>query len=130
MHFIDQFTQARQALADYRLALFHRTPGIAAGLGGCAGVTCHLLNGRFQLAQGIADLPGIAGLALGAAVQRSAHAGQGVAAAGHLLGVVADGADQLHQVLTQAVERLLDVVQFAVGLAQGDGLGEVALGPA
>jgi hypothetical protein len=60
----------------------------------------------------------------------AAHAGQGVAAAGHLLGVVADGAHQLHQVLAQAVERLLDVVQFAVGLAQGDGLGEVAFGPA
>ncbi|MNN15985.1 hypothetical protein D3C81_1291090 [compost metagenome] len=52
-----------------------------------------------------------------------------MAAASHLLGVVADGADQLHQVLAQAVERFLDVVQLAVGLAQGYGGGEVAFGP-
>ncbi|MNN04832.1 hypothetical protein D3C81_1175700 [compost metagenome] len=109
--------------------MFHRPPCIAAGVGGRAGIAGHLLNGRFQLTQRVADLPGVAGLALGAVVQGGAHAGQGVAAASHLLGVVADGADQLHQVLAQAVERFLDVVQLAVGLAQADGGGEVALGP-
>ncbi|MNO94354.1 hypothetical protein D3C76_859720 [compost metagenome] len=83
-------------MADHRLALFHGASGIAAGVGGGTGVAGHLHDGRFQLGQGITDLPGVARLAFGTMVQRGAHAGQGVAAARDLLGVVTNGADQFH----------------------------------
>ncbi|MCY1414040.1 hypothetical protein D9M71_294800 [compost metagenome] len=104
LHLVDQRPQPGQALADHCLALLDRPPGIVAGVGSLTGIAGHLEDGRLQLAQGIADLRGIAGLAFGAIVQGAAHAGQGMAAAGDLLGVVADGADQLDQINTQTVE--------------------------
>ncbi|MND97554.1 hypothetical protein D3C80_898760 [compost metagenome] len=104
LHFIDQRTQAGQALADHRLALLHRASGIAAGIGGLAGIAGDLQDGCFQLAQGIADLRGVPGLTLGACMQSAAHAGQGMAAACDLFRVAADGSDQLHQIQAQTVE--------------------------
>ena len=129
LDFADQRVQTIQALADDLLTLAQGAVGIAAGGGGLAGVAGDLLNGGLQLAEGVADLPGVAGLALGAGVQAAAEVGQGAAGAGDLLGMLADGADQLDQVGAQAVQRGLDVAQFAGAGVQLDVLGEVALGP-
>ena len=43
----------------------------------------------------------------------SAEVGQGAAAAGHLLGVTANGADQVDQVQAQTIEGLFDIAQLA-----------------
>ncbi|MNH15437.1 hypothetical protein D3C79_750510 [compost metagenome] len=84
--------------------MLYRASGIAAGIGGLAGIAGDLQDGCFQLAQGIADLRGVPGLTLGACMQRAAHAGQGMAAACDLFRVAADGSDQLHQIQAQTVE--------------------------
>ena len=104
LHFTHQGMQPGQALADHPLPLGHRQPGAAAGIGGLAGIARHLRDGRFQFTQGVADLRGICGLAFSATVQASAQLGQGLAAAGHLFGIQAQGAHQVHQVAAQAVK--------------------------
>ena len=103
LYFTDQGMQPGQALANHPLPLGHRKAGTAAGIGSLAGVARHLGNGGLQLTQRVADLCAIAGLALGAAVQSGAQLGQGPAAAGHLLGIQAQGAHQVHQIAAQAV---------------------------
>ncbi|MNG04352.1 hypothetical protein D3C84_874780 [compost metagenome] len=65
----------------------------------------------------------------GAAVQVTAQVGQCSAAAGNLLGVETNGPDQIHQVGAQAIERSLNIVQFAIGIAQFDIPAEVAFCP-
>ncbi len=129
LHFTDQRVQAGQAQADHALALFHGLTRAATGAGRLAGIPGHLLDGGFQFAQGVTDLRGIAGLALGTVMQTTAQLGEGAAAAGHFLGIPANGAHQVHQVGAQAIQGGFDVVQFTVGLAQRNGLAEVALGP-
>ncbi len=109
--------------------MLYRLARTATGPGGLAGIPGDLLDGGFQFAQGITDLRGVAGLALGAVVQAAAQFGQGAAAACHFFGIATDGADQIHQVGAQAVKGGLDIVQFTVGLAQGNRLAEVAFGP-
>jgi hypothetical protein len=59
-------------VADHLLALFQSAVGVTASVGGLAGITCNLLDGGLQFAEGIADLRGVAGLAFGAAVQAAA----------------------------------------------------------
>ncbi|MNL05276.1 hypothetical protein D3C87_1258630 [compost metagenome] len=129
LHFTHQFMQPGEAQADDFLPVLHRQSGMSTGVGGLAGIAGDLLNGRLQFAEGIADHRGIAGLMLGAAVQVVAQLRQGAAAAGDLLGVEANGAHQIHQISPQAIERGLNVMQFAIGLAQFNVLAEVALGP-
>ncbi len=87
--------------------------GIAAGIGGLTGVLGDLADGRFQLAQCIADQRGIPGLAFGAAVQTAAEVGQSAAGAGDLFGMAANAGDQFHQITTQMIERVFDVAQLA-----------------
>ncbi len=129
LHLADQRMQAGQAHANDFLALFHRQAGAAAGVRRLAGIAADLLDGRFQFAQGIADLSGVTGLAFGPVVQGAAQVGEGAAAVGHLFGVLPDGAYQVHQVGPQTVQRSLDIVQLAIGLAQLDVPTEVAFGP-
>ena len=69
LHFIDQCVQPGEAQADDFLPMFHRQPGMAAGVGSLAGITGHLLNGRFQFAERITDERRVTRLMLGAAVQ-------------------------------------------------------------
>ncbi|MND60776.1 hypothetical protein D3C80_520130 [compost metagenome] len=121
--------QPGQALVDHALALLHGVPGVAAGVGGQAGVAGHLLDGRFQFAQGVADLGGAAGLVLGPGMQAVVQLGQGAAAAGHLFGVLANGAHQFAQVVPQAVEGFLDPAQVTGAGAQRHGPAEIAGGP-
>jgi len=129
LHFADQRMQTGQAQADHPLALFHRLARAAAGAGGLARIAGDLLDGRFEFAQGVADLRRVARLAFSAVMQAAAQFGEGAAAAGHFFGIAANGAHQVHQVSAQTVQRGFDVAQFAVGLAQCDRLAEVAFGP-
>ncbi len=129
LYLADQRVEAGQAQADDLLPVFHRRAGAAAGVRGLTGIAGHLLDGRLQLAQGVANLCRITGLALGTGMQAAAQLRQGAAAAGDLFGVLADGPHQIHQVGAQAVQRGFDIVQFAIGLAQLDIPAEVAFGP-
>ncbi len=113
LHLADQPMQAGQALADDLLAVLHRTRRCAAGLGGFAGAIGHLLDGRLQLAERVANLRGVAGLALGAVMQAAAHLVQAAAAFGDARRLLAQRADQFQQVGTQLVQRGLDVVDLA-----------------
>ncbi|MNI15698.1 hypothetical protein D3C73_690010 [compost metagenome] len=121
--------QAGQAQANDFLPVFHRQPGMAAGIGGLAGIAGDLLDGRLQFTERVAYQRGIAGLMFGAVVQLVAQLSKRSAGARDLFGVEADGTYQIGEVGAQAVERGLDVMQFAVGLAQFDVAAEVALGP-
>ncbi len=89
----------------------------------------HFLVRGFQVAKGIADQCSAAGLRFGAAVQVTAQLGQHTTAAGDLLGVLADGPDQIHQIGAQAIQRCLNIVQLTVGRAELDVPTEVAFGP-
>ncbi|MNV09755.1 hypothetical protein D3C71_1002590 [compost metagenome] len=117
LYFFYQRMQAGQAQADDFLPLFHCQPRMTTGVGGLAGIAGDLLDGRFQLTEGITDQRCVTGLMFGAAVQFIAQLGQGAAAAGDLFGVQANGPHQSHQIGAQAIERRFNVMQFAVGLA-------------
>ncbi len=121
--------QALQALADDLLALDQGAVGVAAGVRRLAGVLRHLADGRLQLTQCVTNQGRVAGLALGAAVQAATELGQGAAGAGNLFGMAANAGDQLYQVAAQVVERILDIAQLTGARVDGDGLGEVAMGP-
>ena len=129
LYFPDQRAQPGQALVYYALPLGNGQAGAATGIGSMAGIPCDLGDGGLQFAQCVTDLGRINSLAFGAAVQAVAEFGQGLAAAGDLLGIQAQGAHQIHQVLAQAIERSLNVMQLAIGLAQLDVAAEVAVGP-
>ncbi|MNQ75491.1 hypothetical protein D3C85_902910 [compost metagenome] len=103
--------------------------GVAAGVGGLAGIAGDLHDGGLQFSQGIANLCRVTGLALGTTVQTTAQVGQGAAAAGHLFGVAADSPDQVDQIVAQAVQRHFNVVHLAIGGAKVNRLAEVAVGP-
>ena len=126
LYLAHQIMQALEALFDHPLALLHGAAGGAAGIGGLAGVGGHAGDGVFELAKGVANLCRVGQLALGAAVQALAQLGQGAAAASHLASMLVDGADQLDQVCTQSVQRILDVAHLAGACLQPDIGGEVA----
>ena len=63
-------------------------------LGGFAGAVGHLLDGRLQLAERVANLRGVAGLALGAVMQAAAHLVRAAAAFGDARRSLAQRADQ------------------------------------
>ena len=71
----------------------------------------------------------IACLTLGATVQAVTHLGQRLTAACHLLGIDAQGAYQIDQIVAQVIERGLDIAQFTIGLAQLNVVAEIPLRP-
>ncbi|MNJ49966.1 hypothetical protein D3C77_452250 [compost metagenome] len=81
--------QPGQALADHLLTLLHGMRRGAAGVGRFAGAVGHLLDGGLQLAERIANLCRVAGLALRSVVQVAAHFVQIAAAGSDLLGLLA-----------------------------------------
>ncbi|WP_420902847.1 hypothetical protein [Pseudomonas mediterranea] len=109
--------------------LLHGVSGAAAGVGGLAGIAGHLLNRRFEFAEGVADQRRIVGLVFRAAVHFRAEIGQGPAAAGDLFGVQVNGAHQIRQIGPQPIEGRLDILQLTVAGAHVDVVAEVAFGP-
>ena len=104
--------------------------GLLAGLRGLTGIAGDLLDGLFQLAEGIADLRRVSHLAFGALMQAVTQVRQAVAAAGDLLGMQANAADQPDQIVTQLVEGVLDGAHLGGLCLQADALAEMPGGPA
>ncbi len=126
----DQRLQTLETLTDDLLTVADRLFGGATGFGGFLRAVGDLLDGVLQRAQGVTDFAGFAGLVQCAIVQGGAHLRQVVAAAGHGLGVLAQGAHQLPQIAAQAVQRSFDGFHLADFRVQFHDFIEVSLCPA